>query len=83
MQEFIAPQEQFCVLLAEKIRKSSKNLYFLSECENPQNVEQIKGVFFFDGTLLFCLPENVQNAMSEEEFQAHRKLLYSYQKVEP
>ena len=54
LQEFIAPQEQFCVLLAEKIRKSSKNLYFLSECENPQNVEQIKAVFFFDGTLLFC-----------------------------
>ena len=47
LQEFIAPQEQFCVLLAEKIRKSSKNLYFLSEVENPQNAEQIKAVFFF------------------------------------
>ena len=28
----------------------------------------------------FEMPENVENAMSEEEFQAHRKLLYSYQK---
>ena len=65
LQEFIAPQEQFCVLLAEKIRKSSKNLHFLSECENPQNVEQIKAVFFFDGTLLFC----VQNDYYKQEIK--------------
>ena len=69
LQEFIAPQEQFCVLLAEKIRKSSKNLYFLSECENLQNAEQIKAVFFFDGTLLFCLPENVQNDYYKQEIK--------------
>ena len=31
-------------------------------------------------TMDFDMPENVQNAMSEEEFQEHRKLLYSYQK---
>ncbi len=28
----------------------------------------------------FQMPENVRNAMTEEEFQARRKLLYSYQK---
>ena len=31
-------------------------------------------------TMDFDMPENVQNAMSEEEYQEHRKLLYSYQK---
>ena len=31
-------------------------------------------------TMDFEMPENVQNAMSEEEYQEHRKLLYSYQK---
>ena len=70
LQEFIAPQEQFCVLLAEKIRKNSQNLHFLSEEENPQNAEQIKGVFFFDGTLLFCFSDDIQTQNCKQQIKA-------------
>ena len=70
LQEFIAPQEQFCVLLAEKIRKNSQNLHFLSKEENPQNAEQIKGVFFFDGTLLFCFSDDIQTQNCKQQIKA-------------
>ena len=70
LQKFIAPQEQFCVLLAEKIRKNSQNLHFLSEEENPQNAEQIKGVFFFDGTLLFCFSDDIQTQNCKQQIKA-------------
>lgn len=69
LQKFIAPQEQFCVLLAEKIRKNSQNLHFLSEEENPQNAEQIKGVFFFDGTLLFCFSDDIQTQNCKQQIK--------------
>ena len=70
LQEFIAPQEQFCVLQAEKIRKNSQNLHFLSEVENPQDAEQIKGVFFFDGTLLFCFSDDIQTQNCKQQIKA-------------
>ncbi len=56
IEEFLAPYEYKCVTLASHIRKKDEHIFIISQSDFVQTANDIAGVFYFDKTLLHCVP---------------------------
>lgn len=57
IEEFLAPYEYKCVTLASHIRKKDEHIFIISQSDFVQTASDIAGIFYFDKTLLHCIPE--------------------------
>ena len=57
IEEFLAPYEYKCVTLASHIRKKDEHIFIISQSDFVQASSDIVGVFYFDKTLLHCIPK--------------------------
>ena len=65
LQEFIIPHEYLCAALSSFVRKKDSHIYYISEKTRVESVNDIKGLFYLEGSLLHCIPQ-----ISEELLQA-------------
>lgn len=76
IKEFIQPYEFKCVLLSSYIRRKAKNIYLICKNENtsilPVSADDICGVFYFEKTLLHCIPNlgNSAQCKNTDEFES-------------
>ena len=71
IEEFLAPYEYKCVTLASHIRKKDEHIFIISQSDFVQTVNDIAGVFYFDKTLLHCIPPlfNEETETASETFE--------------
>lgn len=75
LQEFLLPYESSCVTLCSNVRKKKGNIFVICEeapgaVEEAQKASAIKGIFYLDKTLLYCIPnadklQNLQQVLAD------------------
>jgi len=71
IEEFLAPYEYKCVTLASHIRKKDEHIFIISQSDFVQTANDIAGVFYFNKTLLHCIPLlfNKETETASENFE--------------
>lgn len=70
VESFLQAYESSCVQLCSLVRKADCQIYIVCKNEKPDKVEDIFGVFSFDGSFHHCLPNLGKNQSELEEFES-------------
>lgn len=65
LKDFILPYEYTCTALASHVRREEDHIFVITRNHEFNKLEDLIGILYCDGTLLFCIPSSAELLNSE------------------